>query len=480
MVVKNENYVKYKLLLDNAHDMMLIIQGTIIQYVNIKPLADFGFSIEDVDQKDFYNFIHVDDREKVEEFQRNKAGDENFPDDLVFRIVGGKGRLVFGKLISIKTEWNGEPARLVCVKNITDIRLNDLTVKNSAKLLFIIIDNLPDPTLVIDVNGNVFLWNKKLEAVSGVKSEDVIGKGDFDEFIPFQGYKGLALVGLMRKSDAEIEKEYDFFHRTGEMLMAGRFLVSTDDKDIRVLVSSSVLYDIQGNIIGAVESFRDLTDITGAELKIKDAIREKEMLLKEIHHRVKNNMQLINSMLAVQLQYVKDPDAADLFQDSVSRIQTMALIHNELYRYEMFSDVNAEVFVPKLINNLCSMYDRKDVVMTFEVDEIHLGIDDAIPMGLILNELVSNSLKHAYTGEAGGAILVKIRYDAEASVCTMIVHDDGRGLPHEFDFNENATSFGLLMVNLLTSQLKGTIRINSVEGTEFIVTFPIRNDRDLS
>ena len=463
MDMNTSDYIRYKLLLENAHDLIIVVQDNKIEFVNQKPLTDFGYTIHDVTDKNIYDFIHVDDRDKVNEFQIQKARNEGFPDDLIFRIVSKQGRLVFVKMISITTAWEGKPARLVCVKNITDKKLNELTVKRSEHLLFAIINNLPDPTFVIDVNGRVYLWNRALEEISGVKSQDIIGKGDYESAVPFRGYRGPMLVDLMFKPDEENEREYEFFQRSGDILIAGRFLRLTEDKSAHIWATSSILYDMQGNVIGAVESFRDMTEIKNAEEKIRDSIKEKEMLLKEIHHRVRNNMQLINSLLTIQLEYVRDPESADLFKDSVSRIETMALIHNDLYKYTMYADINFGEFIPKLVDNLCSMYKRQEIAIHIEAEGIHLGIDDAIPCGLILNELVSNSLKHAFPEGDAGSISVKLFIDESTGLCNLIVHDDGTGLPPGFDLMKNMSSFGLLMVKLLASQLEGTVRLD-VEG----------------
>ncbi len=475
---ENKTYIKYKFLLENANDLIIVILDNKIEFVNLKPLADLGYSVSDVSYKNVFEFIHVDDKDKVTEFQIRKARNEGLPDDLIFRIISKDGRLVFVKIFSITTEWEGRQARLICVKNITDKKLNDLTRKTSEHLLFTIIDNLPDPTFIIDVNGKVYLWNKAIEIVSNVKSQDIVGKGDYENAVPFPGYKGPPLVELMTKPDDEIIKEYDFFQRTEDILIAGRLLKSSEGKSTHVWATSSIIYDMQGNVIGAVESFRDLTEIMDAEEKIKASIREKEILLKEIHHRVRNNMQIVHSMLSIQLQHVKDPESVDLFKDSVSRIETMGLIHNELYRYTTYADIDFGTFLPKLINNLCSMYLRPEITITIEAEKIHLGIDDAIPCGLIINELVSNSLKHAFAQGDPGAILVKLFFDKNTGLCNLIVHDNGKGLPHGLYASENTPSYGLLMVNLLSSQIMGTVRLDSTNGTEFTVAFPVKINKE--
>ncbi len=467
------NYIQYKLLLENATHLIIVIQDNKIEYVNQKPLENLGYSLNDVKDKNVFDFIHIDDREKVSDFQNKIANKEELPDDLVFRILNKNGRLVFVKIISITTAWEGKPARLICVKNITEKKLNDLTIKHSEELLFNILNNIPDPTFVIDVNLKVYLWNKALEKISGVKSQDIIGKRDYENEVPFYGYEKRLLIDLMLKPFNEIEKNYSYFQKTEDILIAGRFLIS-EDKNIRIWETSSILYGINGNIIGAVESFRDMTEIKNAEEKLKASIKEKEILLKEIHHRIRNNMRLIQSMLNSQLQYVKDPEAADLFIDSISRIKTMALIQNDLYKFTNFADINFGIFIPKLISNLRSSYKRNEIMIKIEAEDIHLGIDDAIPCGLILNELVSNCLKHAFAEGEAGIILVKLFSDKNTGLCNLIVRDDGKGFPPGFDLNNTMQSFGLLMVNLLILQLKGTVRINSVDGTKFTISFPVK------
>ncbi len=191
-------------------------------------------------------------------------------------------------------------------------------------------------------------------------------------------------------------------------------------------------------------------------------------------------MQLINSMLSIQLQYVRDPEAADLFRDSINRIEAMALIHNDLYKYTTHADINFAEFIPKLLNGLRSTYNQQETTLMVEAEDIHLGIDDAIPCALILNELISNSLSHAFPGGSGGTILVKMFFDRDTRLCNLIVHDDGKGLPGDFDFDGNTTTFGLLMVKLLSSQLGGSVCFNSTGGTEFTITFPIKINQEHS
>ncbi len=470
----NNNSNEFKSVLENASDVVLIIQNNNIVFINSKPLEEYGYSITDVTYKNIMDFIFVDDKEKITEFQIRKFKDEGFPDDLVLRIFTKQHRLLFIKTISISTLWQDKPARLVCVKNITNRKINDLTLKNSGNLLFNIINNFSDPTFVLDINKKVYLWNKALEELTGIKSESIIGKGNYKEMLPFVNYKEPDIADLSSKSNEEIEKDYEFFHREEDILIAGRFVYSSNDKKNHVLVTSSILYDIQGNIIGAVESFKDMTDLKNYCNELEHAVKEKKMLIKEIHHRVKNNMQLISSMLSIQLRYVKNPEAEELFKDSVSRISTMAMIHTELYKYTEFADINFQNFIPKIIQNLCVLYNKQDISVEITAEEVHLGIDDAIPCGLVINELLANCYKHAFIDNPKGIITIKLFFQKQTGICSLTIKDNGCGLPADFDYNNNTTSFGLLMVNLLLTQLNGDMKITSESGTEIEITFPVK------
>ena len=266
--MKEKSSSQYKSLLENAGNTIIVIQENKIEFVNQHGLVDLGYSMDDVRDKSIFDYICADDREKVNEYQINQAQKE-FPDDLIFRILSKKGGSFFVKTISVNTVWEGRPARMVCIKNIAAKKLNELTAKNSEHLLYSIIDNLPDPTFVIDDHGNVFLWNKALETISGINSKDMIGKGSFENAVPFKGYRAPVLINLILNPDKKIEKEHDYFQRSEKVLIAGRFLVSKNDKDFLAWATSSILYDENWRVIGAVESFREMTEKRSFE-RIKD------------------------------------------------------------------------------------------------------------------------------------------------------------------------------------------------------------------
>lgn len=222
-------------------------------------------------------------------------------------------------------------------------------------------------------------------------------------------------------------------------------------------------------------SMRDVTERKIAEEQIKDSLREKEVLLKEIHHRVKNNFQIIISLLNLQSGGITDENLRRLFNDSVNRIRAMALVHEELYQSESISDIDFAAYLRTILEELYAGYavgpNRPELII--ECEEIYLGIDQAIPCGLILNELVTNSLKYAFTENVSGPhIKVTLRRSGEDTI-VLTISDNGIGLPQEVDPAATAT-LGLQLVSVLIKQIHGTCAIGRRDGTSWEITFPAR------
>ena len=238
------------------------------------------------------------------------------------------------------------------------------------------------------------------------------------------------------------------------------------------------------------------------EEQIKASLREKEVLLKEIHHRVKNNLQVVSSLLYLQSETVADPAVLNMFQDSQHRVRSMALVHERLYQAKDLSRIDFSDYVSDLANHLLSSYsvsaDR--VKLELEADSVALDVDTAVPCGLIINELVSNSLKHAFpahsatkiggqeladgqdreaqqnpTASSPGKIRIQLRLEAGGHL-QLLVSDNGVGVPADFDI-ENTESLGLLLVNSLVRQLRGTLELSTAEGTEFKIRFRLPESR---
>jgi two-component sensor histidine kinase len=226
-----------------------------------------------------------------------------------------------------------------------------------------------------------------------------------------------------------------------------------------------------GTHYGRVWYFRDITDQTRRENEIRYALHEKETLLKEIHHRVKNNLQAVSSIIDLQSAYLKDGEAIKLCRDSKNRILTMALLHENLYRGHDQTKVDLKEYVSALTSHLLSSMDGSKglISVTHNIADLTLNVETAIPCGLIITELVSNSIKHAFPGGSEGEIRVEISMAPEGHYM-LVVSDDGVGLPEDWNF-EDLSTLGLQLVGALTDQLSGSMEISSGSGAAFVISF---------
>jgi PAS domain S-box-containing protein len=236
-----------------------------------------------------------------------------------------------------------------------------------------------------------------------------------------------------------------------------------------VLISVGVIeYRAKPTVIATL---LDITDAKRVEETMQAALAEKTVLLKEIHHRVKNNLQIISSLLDLQLDYIRDEKSRIFFRESQDRIRSMAFIHEKLYQSRDFASVDFAQYIESLSTYLFNSYvsDPARILLKVEAGEVPLGIDCAIPCGLIINELVSNALKHAFPDSLHGEISIGFAVDEEDWV-TLTVADSGVGFPEGIDF-ENTETLGLQLVNMLVRQLKGKLSMGRGTGTFFSVRF---------
>ena len=223
---------------------------------------------------------------------------------------------------------------------------------------------------------------------------------------------------------------------------------------------------------------RDSSQRKLAELQIKKSLREKETLLKEIHHRVKNNLQVISSLLDLQSDTLEDPEILRVFRNSTDRIRSMALVHENLYQSGDLARINGINYIHKLVEYFFDTYGdlAENVIPHIRVDvpSLLLDMDTAIPLGLILTELLANALKHAFPLAKTGEIHVHA-YLAPAGNLILEVRDNGIGFPRDFDIRESK-SLGMQLVTLLTQQVKGSLEVKGGNGTTVTLTIPYKGE----
>jgi two-component sensor histidine kinase len=229
-------------------------------------------------------------------------------------------------------------------------------------------------------------------------------------------------------------------------------------------------------VAGALQQSEERVESQRATLERQTvSLHQRETLLREIHHRVKNNMQVMSSLLSLQARAALNPETRRMLEDNQNRIQSMALLHEILYQSEDLAMVDFPKYVLRTVDYLFRSFGVKDheIRLRTELSELALELDDALPFGLLISEVVSNSLKHAFPQDRGGEVCIFLHQQSDTTI-SLILSDDGIGLPRELDWT-TTRSLGLRLVRALAQQLRGALEIRSERGTEVRLTFQVRH-----
>jgi two-component sensor histidine kinase len=238
------------------------------------------------------------------------------------------------------------------------------------------------------------------------------------------------------------------------------------------------LKGLQGHIAGCVVTLTDITERRQSEEKITASLQEKEMLLKEIHHRVKNNLQIITSLLKLQANYVDDERMTTIFKECQQRVAAMAAVHSMLYKSQNLAVIDFGNYVREMAGELHCAYriSAAAIFLVIHIEDVILPIDTAIPCGLLINELLTNSLKYAFPGGRKGEVTIEMQHTADG--VRLLFADNGVGFPTEVDFNKTET-FGLRLVHMLGKQLDGCIELFSDNGTRYEIMFKLAKTQEI-
>ena len=353
---------------------------------------------------------------------------------------------------------NGNIQDIMCLgTNITEQINKNIIIENSEKNAKAILNAIPDLMLNINKDGMILNYTTHTEHQKGILSKFmpddgvIIGKKIADILIFEQEFSRI-VVELINKA---IETEKVVSHHFSHII------------DGKILYFENRYSKI--NNTEAIVVVREKTLEVENENNLKQSLSEKEILLKEVHHRVKNNLQIINSILNLQSSYIEDEKTLEIINESQNRIRSMSFIHESLYQTSNFSSINFKEYIENLLSNLIYSYQiGTKIKITRSIENIDLSLDQAIPCGLILNELITNSLKYAYDLDEDGEVFISIkRMDSKIEV---IVQDFGIGLPKNFDI-ETADSLGLSLVHTLTEQIDGELTVKSDGGTKILIIF---------
>jgi PAS domain S-box-containing protein len=338
-------------------------------------------------------------------------------------------------------------------EDITDRKRAEERIVKSEKKYKELADLLPQTVFETDVDANLTFMNIYGFEMFGYAPDDIVN--------------GLSILELI------VEEERDLSREKIKNVLEGQ--ISGDEYTAQRRNMTKFPIILHSNPIihqGIHEGFRgiiiDISELKNAEDKIIASLKEKEVLLQEIHHRVKNNMQIISSLLSLQANHTGSEEATEVLKESRGRVKSMAMIHEKLYHSHNLSLLNMGEYLENLVKDILRSYSRAEgITATVDVEEVYLNIDTALPMGLLVNELVSNSIKHAFP-DGNGSINVKLESSGDEYILT--VSDNGIGLPDGVD-PFDASSLGLQLVMSLSIQLEGDLNVHRNDKTSYILVF---------
>lgn len=359
-----------------------------------------------------------------------------------------------------QTKLNAAIKTSLDILNATEeLNRMDSELKGREALLTATLESTADGILVVNNDGRIVSYNQNFLKMWRMPKE-VMDSGDDSKALDFV-YNQL--------------KEPEAFMKRVQELYADKNSESYDMvyfKDNRVFERLSKPQKIEGESVGRVWSFRDITERVLKDEQINASLKEKELMLREIHHRVKNNLQIISSLLNLQSLNTKDPETAEHLRISMNRVRTMAMIHEKLYGSKELSHIEFAEYVKQLAIHIFISYGVKPntIKINVKAKDVFLDIDTAVPCGLLVNEIISNSLKHAFPCREKGLIEVELYVDKD-NFYNLFISDDGIGIPQNLN-PDNHDSLGLRLINTLAKQLGSEMNVNCSNGTKYYFRFP--------
>ena len=449
---------RYRDIFENASDFILSVDGKgNFKYANKSFRQTLGYSHKDL--------LTANIREWVEEGcidPKKSLFDCFVSDKLNINFISKKGRVILTSgESSIRTKDGKNHSIRVILRDVTEARTREREVIEQKAKLEAIFDSTENMMIwTLDNDYKVTSSNSNfIKGMKQIRKKALKKADDFIEVLSNEVYEDL------------YQGQLNYFKRAfeGDAAQFELPLEGQDGSPVWLQVFLNPIY--VNNKLEEISCLSyDITDRIEIDRKIRDSLREKEVLLQEVHHRVKNNLQVISSILNLQTSYVSDEGTLEILRESQNRIKSMSFVHEALYRNTDMSHIDFSEYIETITRSLIQSYSIQTLPVEFvqELGEVELSLDQAIPCGLIVNELVTNALKYAYEGIKQPQL--RVRLLEKNNRLTVLVSDNGVGLPKDFQYEES-DSLGIQLVYTLTNQLDGEIRVDNSKGTSFTISF---------
>jgi PAS domain S-box-containing protein len=454
----NKTREKYMELFDSSNDIVYTMdfKGN---FTSVNKTAEklLGLKFEELSDVNVKSYLTPESAKRAlaDVIKKLKGQSENTVYEVDF--ININGNIVTFEINSQVRYKKGKPFEVFGIaRDVTERKKANEAIRLSEEKYRMIFENAPLGIMTADISGNIIEINPVLLQMLGSKSVQETKSINVLSFPP------MVMAGLVEKFVKCME--------TGESVVSEHTYTSKWGKSLDTRIYTKPIKNSRGRITGFQTIVEDITEEKESERQIKSALNEKEVLIREIHHRVKNNMQIIISLINMQMQDSNDAVMIRKFKELQQRVRSMSIIHEDLYMSEDLSRINFGNYLKKLANNLLQIYPyRQEIKLRFNVSDILLGIDTAIPCGLIVNELLSNSLKYAFPENCAAKIKeyeIFVEFIARNNKYLLVVGDTGIGLPPDVDERKSKT-LGLLLVEILVTQIKGEMKMINKKGTRY-------------
>ncbi|MFC2061639.1 PAS domain S-box protein [Elusimicrobiota bacterium] len=453
---------KHRMIFENASDIIVYVdrKGK-IRNVNKKIEEVLGYKKEEVIGKRFdrlkiYKYGYLTMLKKLfEQVTKTLKLTDLLEVELIHRNGSEVVLEVSTKIIRRKDEIKGF---LCIIRDVTERKAIEKAIQESKEMYEGLVKTSPDAVTVTDMRGKITWVSQRTLEIHGFKSsEEVIGKSAFEFIAPEDHELAARNMEITLREGVIRNCEYNMLKKDGSKFYGA--------------LNAALIKDNQNNPVAFMATTRDISERKKMEKELMNSLREKSVLYREMYHRVKNNMQMMSSILRLQSRQIKNKELKELLRESQNRIMAMSLVHDKLYDSKDYASVNINKLIKTVANELLKFYSMDPDRISIKVDapDIFLGVDYANPCGIIINELVSNSIKYAFPENGKGEIFISFHVKNKEN--ELIVKDNGIGIPGNVDL-ENTDTLGLRLMNILVKEkLCGKIKLNRDKGTEFKIKF---------